>query len=505
MVRRRVFSQIILAIVLLTVSGCACSGVCSVPPNPDTTLKVLMSPPTRGTQNPALTQPRPKTQLQLSVDPLSLTIGAIITGLRDIIHDLSNLVDTTSGDLKSVIIQTQASAEQLAADLEKRFQNQLGNTVRALGNVEQQIALDAYNATNSMRAGIDQARAAADETALTVMQGADIATYNALFDLPCRERIPRAVYITPRSVRVWGDPGAPSEGPNKQTMQFIVRGNYLDAFGQPQASVNGKPVSVDGSNRRELYISFTPEIVDSLLQLSQATQVVVKTSLALCEAGQREASDVALLVKPPINYLISGRIVPTVQIPYRSTKNYSFYEDGGCDSNYRVDKSYPVDPGTTVTECSVGVTTANCGSNVSSAIPSGSICVVSGKIVGCGRDCIPLTGICNCRGRGWLGYNVSIDYEGMRSQILQTYEFPPVTHGGATSYVFQYQPGLPEDRDSTQTICDYYLRIIVQEGGQNKVVELTSGTPPPVGFQVTRDINTCAVSLTIQPPTTLAK
>ena len=432
-----------------------------------------------------------------AIDPSTLVVGQIISGIQGIIQQLSDLVDTTSGDIKSVVIQTQQSAEQLEADMAKRFKDDLGAAVKDLDTQRQHIALEAAASMASMQAAIDQAKAAADDTALAAMQDASITTYDALWDLPCRQRLPRAVYATPRSIRVWADANSPGEGPNKQKLSFIIRGNYVSAFGTPTVTIQGQQQIVTGTNRNELYIDLSADTVSSLLNLQQSEQMVIKTSLAKCD-GNRIESDVNVMVKPAIKYQISGRIAPTVVIPYSGSKNYSYSRTGDCTSNFSDDQDWPADPGTTVTDCNVSITSANCGSGVSAVKPSGSACFVGAQIHGCGKDCF--LGICNCKGRGWLRYNIGILFGGMRPQPLAAYDIPPVINGSQLSYVFPYAPGLPADRDTTQTTCDYYLRIAEQQGGATQIVELTNNTPTPAGYKVDFNNDDCSISLTVPTP-----
>lgn len=491
--RNRIAVLAVAAVATLS-AACSCLETCRAPGSSTAghALVQAVAHPNR-----ALAHALPRTLVSVSVDPSTLLVGQIISGIQQIITQLSDLVDTTSGDLKSVIVQMQQSAQQLEADLSQRFQNDLSAVVHDLSTENQHIALEAANAMNSMQAAIAQVSAAADATALQAMQDADITAYDALYDIPCRQQVPRAVYATPSTVRIWADPGAPGEGANKQNISFTIRGNYMDSYGAPAVSVEGQQAVVAGHNPNEVDIDLSGATITSLLNLQQSELLVLKTQLTGCQGNTIE-SDVSVTIEPPIKYQITGRIAPTVDIPYSGKKSYPFYQMGSCTSNYSVPGSYPADPGTNVTDCSVSITTANCGSGVNSVVPAGNVCAVQAQIIGCGQDCF--LGICNCKGRGWLGYNLSLSYDGMQMQPLPVYEIPPVTNGNQLSYVFPYQPGLPPNRDTTQTTCDYYLRIVQQQGGSSQIVELTNYTPTPAGYLVDFNTDDCSISLTIPPP-----
>jgi hypothetical protein len=53
--------------------------------------------------------------------------------------------------------------------------------------------------------------------------------------------------------------------------------------------------------------------------------------------------------------------------------------------------------------------------------------------------------------------------------------------------------------------CDYYTRVVIAEGTQQKIIELTRLNPNDEGIVSTVDPNSCTVTVDVPDPSTLSR
>jgi hypothetical protein len=119
----------------------------------------------------------------------------------------------------------------------------------------------------------------------------------------------------------------------------------------------------------------------------------------------------ALLATSPRTITIEGEIAG--QFETTETRAFSFHHedsDGNCDANRSSDKTWCLPSGWRVVQMGIRPISANCNSSIASPSASGESCAfVSARVAGCGYDNLVLTR--NCRGRGFIEYEVTLSGE----------------------------------------------------------------------------------------------
>ncbi|QUT06450.1 hypothetical protein KFK14_02985 [Sphingobium phenoxybenzoativorans] len=452
----------------------------------------------------------------------AIPVAAVLGELNNMVTQLSNMVGQVGGETRTAILNLQTSASQVLNEANYALGDKLQYTFDRLDKQERRIFEDTQALTAQIKSSADLVNAGLLDSAERSLYEADILAWNTSYSLPCRDKPARLVYPTTRKMRIWADAGAPStEGDNGQggrsrDLFLPVRGNFL-AIGMPIVTVRvggdgvSRPATVRGLNHNEFTVIPSEETVKELQAISRPTRLFITADLARCTVKKGEAltaqSEVQVEVLPPLTYAIATSITPIASVPSTGEKVFSFYEKGSdsCNDRYRADRIYSLGPPAEAIDWRVSVNNQNGNSYIIRTVGSGPYSVlVEAMIGGKGRDCF--LGICNCRGRGWLGYDL---YTGYRTRIDTP--LPTVTHAPSvpqTSYSFDYKAAnIPAE--ATIKSCTYNSRVIVSEGGQSYILEaneinrtVTGGPSGEFQLKTDTDDSTCKVTADVTIPST---
>jgi len=485
-------------------SGCACSRS-----------KQCVVPGPRADNVKAASPPSAAPDAQVTVNSLSvgsaLTVGLVIDQVRTLLADVATIISNTAGEIKSILENLQKNMSQVLSELDHNFKNRTDQLFDRLDEQEKKIIRDAVYMIERTQDAMSALAVQADATAQRALYEASVAAYDAEFNLPCRDRVPRLVFSDPWRLRIWADAGMPGENPtgtgDNRKLQLRVRGNYL-TYGPATVTVSGEQADAQVLNPNEMLVTVPAPVVAKLQQNAGPETVIIDASLSQCTGKKKVKivkSAASLTVLPPLRYSIAARIQPRASLPSIKHDNFSF-DDGSndCSANYHRAMNFSVGPPARVADWSVAVHSANCGSGVVSTSRSGDYSVfVDSHIQGCGRDCF--LGICNCKGRGWLVYTL-----GVNSKIYQWKDLPVSEQTrqaqGSSQEVFNYLHPLPVDRDDLQ--CRFYVRAAVDDGSGAgvKIYELTEdkAAEGPVAVFWPRDCARLTVTISAPAKTALA-
>jgi hypothetical protein len=392
---------------------------------------------------------------------------------------------------------------QVLAELDETFKNRTDQIFDRLDESEKKMIRDAVYMVERTQTAMTALAVQADATAQRALYEANIAAYDAQFNLPCRDRVPRLVFSDPWRLRIWPDAALPGENPAGtpgagQELTFRLRGNYL-AYGPAKVTVAGEAATHQMLNPNEMLVTVPPTVVSRWQKNQGPENVVIAAELSQCIGKKRVKpinSGVAVTVLPPLRYSVAARIEPRASLPTLKHSNFSF-DDGSndCSANYHRAMNFPVGPPARVVDWSIAVHSANCGSSVVSSSRAGNYAVfVDAHIQGCGRDCF--LGICNCKGRGWLAYSLGVNSKYYEWKDLPVSEQTRQS-AGASQEVFNYLNPLPTDYEDIQ--CRFYVRAAVDDGtgGGTKIYELTEdkGAEGPVAVFWPKDCSRLTVSI----------
>lgn len=429
-----------------------------------------------------------------TLDSSAFAVGQVIQQLRMLVSDLANLAQTVGGETRATIVQLEGSSAQLMAEMDARFKDRLDQSVDQLEGMERKMLNDAITLINHADAAAKHLAVGAEESAFLTLQEANISSYEALSELPCniKERVPRLVYANPRKFRIWADDMNPGgDAGTSGGIEIRVRGNFIDSFGAARATINGSPVKFQ-SSRNDLVLTLPEGQIKILQAITVPTTISLEAVMTGCQ-GSTINEKLLVTVLPPLKYLVAVQTRPIIEVPVIGRQNFHFEETGNCDSNYRVDRRYPVGPPAKAIGQTITVNSANCGSAVSSHYIEGEYGVmVQAQIKGCGKDCV--FGVCNCKGRGWLSYDLAVATEDFGQRELPPYD--DKSTAVQMSYVFKYPFSIPVDGKRLK--CKYYVRVQVTDGTSVKIAELTNVSGPVNGIVHSANAN-CDVMLSIPP------
>ncbi|WP_412972958.1 hypothetical protein [Glaciecola sp. MF2-115] len=422
--------------------------------------------------------------------------------LNVMLGDLSAMIDQVGGQMRETIREVEKSSSQLIAELDATFGDRLDTVLRDLDAKELRAMEDALALVEQTQRSIEAIERGAAEVAITTLFEADILAYDSLKNLPCIKKTPRLVYATDTLFRVWNDdiPRLTSLKNKKQTEIITLRGNFLNReTPKVSASILGSDTIfelevVGGALPNQYSILLSDELIVKLSSTNNSVQnVAINSSIKNCEKdGEWTEQTLLLTILPPIKYVLHASITPKFEEPRIGSRRFTFGETGSskCNDNYPVGDTYSVGPSPTVLDWRLNITSQNCGSGVTSQVPSGAFGVkVSGKIRGCGRDCF--LGVCNCKGRGWLAFNIDIRHKDYFPTSKPTNNF--TTSVVQSSYEFSYLNTIPSDNKNL--FCDYSVRIKVNEGPNEEIFILTNELPNDGGFRSRVNASSCDVSV----------
>ena len=472
--------------------GSICSDACK--PEPWTSKEVHAPRILSLTESP---------QARLALPDLgSLSAGFLVGELRALVSDIGTVISNTSGEVNRLLQQTQQTASQLLAEMDQAYKDRLDQTFDQVNATEKRVFADAKALIEQSRRALLEVEKGAADAAKVALYEANITGYDAVRNLPCQDRSPRLVYADPQRVRVWADSTLPAESVERsgsgRTLAFRLRGNYL-AFGSPVVKANGVEARLLGSpNPNELLVAIPDSEVARLQKLTETEPLVLEATIPRCPNALDKApvvQSVSATILPPLRYLVTARISPRAELPTYFNQPYSFYDTSNdCRIDADRTRTYSVGPTPRPVDWTLSITSSNCGSFAAGPSKSGAYSVVvPAKLKGCGRDCF--LGICNCKGRGWLGYTLNVRAKDYLTSALP--ESTKTSQRVQASYVFTYDHEIPSDRQKLS--CDYYVRVAIQDGSNRRVVELAGSNAPTTveGIRADVDPNTCRVTVEV--------
>jgi hypothetical protein len=396
-----------------------------------------------------------------ALDP-SLTILSIKSLLESALQGLQRAIGTAGAEVRSSAEQMQANAQNVITDIDARFGKRLDQSVNAIHGIELQFIEDAVLMTEKINSATNDIVRNAGKEARHTIQDTDILAYNAVYSLPCRTKTARVLCQTPELIRVGVDPS-----------EVTLHGNFLDLGASPSVAVDGHNAELIARASTQMVIR-VPDSVLSGISSARSISVQVRnltsewTMPLLCwltsfDSTAKEPVSLAVMIHPPLAITIDAKIGG--QYTRQATQAFSFHHedsDGDCGANRPSDKTWCLPAGWRVTQMGIRRNSANCNSSIASPTASGDRCAfVGARVAGCGYDNLVVAR--NCKGRGWVDYDVTLNGESDDVAPIPERKFSDGSPTGIkTSFLLQYDN--PEMYPRAE--WTYQVEIAVKVGGK---------------------------------------
>ncbi|EAZ91990.1 hypothetical protein [Crocosphaera chwakensis] len=346
-----------------------------------------------------------------------ISIAEIRKLLLDSLERLSSVIKDAGGEFREVGDSLENNANKVIKEIDKTFGNRLDKTIRQLNETEKKVFEDIgrviqenENATEAIIKG------AGKEARRAIFEG-DIAAYNSLYSLPCRNKIPRIVYIEPDEVIV-----------NNDDPFVKIRGNFLDIGSESKVKVDGIETNIIARNNNEIAIAIPEKILNNLddSKLLSISLTLYKTTVIPVVCWARDSiinSPLQTSVKltPQVKYNIEGYIEGNYEkitpeevkediqnFPQRRTKVI----DENCGVNETIRRDFLIEKGWEIIDKTFTEISANCGTSLEGIDFQGNRAVVRTRLKGCGYTTVrgPFGAILykDCNGRGWHEYDLTL-------------------------------------------------------------------------------------------------
>ena len=156
-----------------------------------------------------------------------LTVGIILGQINVLLDDLATSARDLTQEMRAIVGDVEGSTSQLISEIDDTLGNRLDDTLDQLNESERRLMTDAQSTIFALERSIQAIREGSDESIKTSLWEASIVAWDAEHSLPCIERVPRLVYATPSSFRIWPDyskPGDPSYSDPEDRRKLIVKG-----------------------------------------------------------------------------------------------------------------------------------------------------------------------------------------------------------------------------------------------------------------------------------------
>lgn len=469
-----------IASTLVSVGVAGCRGQCPATPPMDacpTSLRADASSPRPITAEMGLLKVDPWTIVLGQGDSRSvLTVAMVLQGLHSAKGAIDGVIANLSGELKSVGESYQKNLQTVIQDLNTMFEDRIDQTFDELNSLERRIAEDAELLIRQTHAVADQLAAGALDQAKQTIQEGDITAYGLSSLIPGRVQEPRLVYLNPKQLRA-----------DAKSKILKVRGNFLTNCHGP-IQLDGQDVELISASQNEYVVA----VPDTLFPTKAGSKTVALTAdPSACEGTRRKLEgrkfryiprgrqSLSVVLLPTINYTLHVTILPQGGVPYSKPWVFPFYEKNpSCDKkNHSKSKNYCVPPGWTIKKedgHSIKVTTANCGSRVQSTQQTNDRCIhVDAYLRSCGKNALGL----NCKGHGWLGYDLTVNASTLQTRPLPRQEWTYATDDDdkQTAFTFAYDEKFPPG--TTNIDWNYEVSLTLEEGDTTSVAELSEVNP----------------------------
>jgi hypothetical protein len=413
-----------------------------------------------------------------------MTILSVKTLLEDTLKAFNTTISTAGNEIRSTGVSLSQNARNLLSDIDSKYSNRMGETVTSLSKLERQTVDDALVLTKQMQDATLAVTAATGEEARRAIAEADITAYNASYSLPCRDWVPRVLYITPSELRPSGDVPA-----------IKVRGNFLDIGEEPNITVGDTPAKLISRSRNEIQIEIPPKLIDGIdrtkaVRISMPLAQELRSNIFIwCPARQSKVSTpltATFIVRPNIQFSIVGSINGTQgSYIYQDLPVQDFSRsDGDCDASYDVSQQYCTPEGWKVDKVRFwSVDSVNCNSSVNSPqIAGGNCMVVPAHLAGCGYDNFYLAK--NCRGRGWVNYRIGLRAKKGSRLPIETWSFKQDSTAPFQKTFIYNHPRSLDILESPEWTYD--VKIEIKEGAKVPYIIRASNVNPNPENIITR-------------------
>lgn len=425
------------------------------------------------------------------------TILSVKSALEDVLKQFNAIIQTAGNEVRSTGVSLSQNAGNLLSDIDQKYANRLNDTVESLSKLERQTIDDAILLTKQMQQATESlAKTTGSEARLTIAE-ADITAYNALYSLPCRDWIPRVLYVTPSEVRPSGD-----------IPVLTVRGNFLDLGDEPAISIDGNPAKLLSRSRNELKVEIPPHYAESIdktkaVRVSMPLNQTTRTNVLWlwCTSQTRKVENelsAAVTFRPNVQFKVSGVISGTKgSYDYLDLEPQRYNRsDKNCDASYADNQQFCVPEGWQVDKV-IGwaIFSANCNSNVSDPQVAGGNCmVVPAHLGGCGYDNFVVGK--NCKGRGFFDYTIRLRAKKGARAPIEAWQFEQASAVPVQkSFVFTHPQSMDGFENPDWT---YEISVQILEGKKAPYTIQASNVNPNPEIIVTR-INAGVLSIEIKP------
>lgn len=425
-----------------------------------------------------------------------MTILSVKSLLEETLKSFNLTIATAGNEIRSTGVSLSQNAGNLLSDIDTKYANRMSETIGSLSKLERQTVDDAIVLTKQMQDATVLLAATTGEETRRAIAEADITAYNASYSLPCRDWIPRVLYVTPNELRPSGD-----------IPTIKIRGNFLDLGKEPDVTIGDLPARIVARSRNELQIELPQKLIldtdrTKAVRISMPLEQQLNSRFLLWCPSRLEKMDhpqtTSIILRPNIQFNISGSISGTQGSYIYQDLPVQHFErsDNNCDASYDVNQQFCVPEGWQVDKVRHWeIASANCNSSVASPQVAGGNCMtVPAHVGGCGYNNYYLAK--DCRGRGWVNYNIGLRAKKGSRDPIEKWDFKQSSIVPFQKTFVYNHPRSIENLDSPE--WKYDVKVEVKEGSKSPYTIMASNVNPNPENVITR-ISGGVLSVEIKP------
>lgn len=432
-----------------------------------------------------------------AVDPASAAI--VYKGIQDSLEQVNSLAETAGSEVKGAALQLEMQLKDLLAVLDDRLENRIDESFDRLDDSQKLLTRNAQQTLESTREAMDALRAKSFNSAEELLHEADMSAYNTLYSLPCRDKIPRIVYSTPKALRVG----------SSQVEQLTIHGNFLRLGDtEPVVKFGDRKLKIDALGDNDISVSLPIDALRDVkkptpmsLTVEGLTKISTFNLLVGCPSFKRSVTEpvrTQLVVRPELIHTVAATLLGKVNAVVRHPEAFKFnYTEnaGSCSTNVDASKKYCLQPDSNWTVGRADVTDkyTRCPSSIGAAVTAKDdrCVVVPARLKSCGRRWG------DCKGTGKISYTITLEGVEHTQETLNDMILPPVTLRGPSSASTAFRFEVPQGTDPAS--LRYIVNVISMEG-TTKVREVT--LTPDLGHQAgyRAELDPSVGVLTVQVP-----
>lgn len=404
----------------------------------------------------------------------ALTVGFVANGLKGVIERLKETVRTASTEVQAAGHSLEQSAESVLAQIDYYLGKKLDYTFDKLSEQERRLAEDAESLIGQISSATEAIASSAADAAKRTAHEADIAAYDVANALPCKNKVPRLVYVTPETIEVDSQTASPV---------VKVRGNFLN-YGAPDVKVGNRPANLVAASANEYTIEIPNATIAAIRDETalKVSAVCNKCSVSPTSSrieGTGAEQSLAVKVRPIQRYAVVVHITPTAELPVEGDWDFARYDhtEQRCNIAGQPGEAMWRLPNAAWTYVSHELRDRdlNCkAAVVKEEVSPGSV-HVQDQVTGCGcflgLDCDSTDP--RCYGRGWVRYTARIHYRTFTPSALPTFSASDASP--RTTYSFAYDRPVPSGAQNVKWLYDATVNI--HRGTQVETVTLSEANP----------------------------